>query len=709
MNIKYIKIKNLILSTLFFIMLDTLNNSLVLAQSKNSKNNDMEFDFPPEMAQELENFMTEFNNLPDEEKRLLEDLSNQIETMMQEEGLDPSNPEELIKWLEKQESEEPQPEQKEKKEPEKNKPVTPIVIEATENINDTAMMLDNLNKTLALFRQKASLNTYMNNSIGRLNLELNEFTYFLNILKEPDIIKYLISKEFQTLYKNLIKLSKVLDKNEKNINIIENLDQELNPYEVLGLSSHASNQDIEKAYKELKELYDSENLRKTLRKENLSEKEIEKKLKQAKLSFSFIQNAYDSLKDPKEKAQLDKNLRQSEYIENQLEKNSLEAFEAIKLELTNSLFNILSDIKKLLEKYKPEELAKAKAQEELEKKILEESKKTIALSKSPPREKSPSTENEYKEFWNQMNREAVEQQYAAQRYQYQKNLYQQNQDKRKPLEERNKPKPTENKPQSNRPESKPNANAEPKKETPKEIKKNHEQKQKETAEFIDNIVNIKKLDELFSNVKDYVKIEKSNLVINQTQTDTNPNKKNNPETATIKKEKIKIKLDDILKDLNSYLKEAPIAPSKTNSTIIEKNKDIIVNLREYFHQAKIKEIWLLLKTLIDNIGKEKNKNKKEEATKELKKLIKKHKKIVENWYNKIYKILNLQENKNINPEKSAFHGLSINEYSIKDINKDAKINPKTKARFNYLEGLNLAKYRKYVNDIKTFFDKLEKQ
>ncbi len=709
----YMKIKKIIISVLFFISADMsgiLSSIINSGAGFNNIDNDMNFDMSDDMAQEFEDFLAEFNNLPADQQQALADLSNQIESMMQDEGLDPSNPDDLIRWIEKQEAQD----QENNKMPEREiKPVVEpkkvIPVKAGRDINDAITMLQALNKSLAVFRQKASCHGQMSNDIGRLNQELNEFTYFLNILTNKEITKYLISEEFNNLYNNLNQLYNTIVDNDHNIQICESSDQEIeNPYEILGISSKANASEIEAAYNNLKDIYATDSITENLKEQNYSEKDIEKKLKQAKLSFSFIQSAYDSLKDPKEKVQIDRDLREQENIENKLQRQSLDAFEKIKTGLTNSIFNILSDIKKLLEKYNPEELAKAKAHQDLEKKLLEESKKPVRFVQSPPlRETTKPKEEQYKDFWSAINREERQKEQERLRYQGQQ-IQKQYQDeyernyKNQQRQEDNKRKPEGGsgaRPQDKKPEEK--KKEEPKKDIAKkpEVKKKEEPKSVE-PKLIDAIVNIRDVSKLLSNVKNSVKIEK---ITTKVKDPTQPLEADNIE---IERQYNKVKLDNILNNLDTYLKSKTAPTTAATRNIAAADKETISNLKEYFKQSKIKDIWQLLKNITDSFSKDKKIEDKNQL-KELQDLVKKYSKIAKNWDDNINKILN--DIHNIDKDKADYYGLSINARSIKNPTKDTQVKPEIKQKFNYLEDMNLAKYRKYITDIKNFFDIISKK
>ena len=232
---KYSKIKHIlylimfIINTIFYIPVQAINSSPALSDEDLKALNLSE-----EEAKELEQFLSAINNLPPEEQEFLTQLGKEMEKMMVEEGLDPSNPDDIFNWIDKQNEETNGNANNEK--PEKIE--APIVqkpeIKPIENTKDITQMIQDTIRYLSSFRQKVSMSQYMSNSIERLSQELNELTYLLHISLDPEISRHLLEPDFSNLYKNLENIYKILLKNEPNIETNEvSLDDLENPYEAL--------------------------------------------------------------------------------------------------------------------------------------------------------------------------------------------------------------------------------------------------------------------------------------------------------------------------------------------------------------------------------------------------------------------------------------------------------------------------------------------
>ena len=109
----------------------------------------------------------------------------------------------------------------------------------------------------------------------------------------------LASKEFDTLHRNLEALHKVLATHEPRIIAKKRTGDVDDPYEMLGIDYDAKPDQIKAAYTKLKKTQSPEAVQADLKKKKVSEKVAKKKVKEARLSWSFIQSAYDSLRIPK--------------------------------------------------------------------------------------------------------------------------------------------------------------------------------------------------------------------------------------------------------------------------------------------------------------------------------------------------------------------------------------------------------------------------
>ena len=216
------------------------------------------------------------------------------------------------------------------------------------------------------------------------------------------MIALLGSKDYSKLHKNLEALHRSLVTYEPSIIARKRSGDLDDPYELLDIEYDASPERINEAYKKLKAAKSPEALEKQLKKQGIGEKDRKKRLKEARLSWSFIQDAYETLKNPNERALVRKELKNKIAQESRHEQSSKVAFNALFDALTTAFYPhaILKEIRGLLEQYKPQELEKATKQIELEKKVAERAKQVTRVETTPRRpaaEKSP-----YDEFYQKM-------------------------------------------------------------------------------------------------------------------------------------------------------------------------------------------------------------------------------------------------------------------------------------------------------------------
>lgn len=349
------------------------------------------------MDQAMEDLLKEIQNLSPEDQQLLNDLSRQMEEEMASKGLDPSNPDDIFKWAEENEK----PELKNPEVPiiEKTNEKKPIEIEKTQLINtpeNALKILSGISEHLALTREKSIFYPELSQKLEYWSDELDQLSYLVNILDQKDLIQHLISKQFEPLYKNLENLYIVLNKYEPEIKIIKT--DEETPYDILGIPYYSSQQQIEEKYKEFQEKYSDSYITNLGKEKKIPERELKKKLKEAHLALNFIEDAYLKLKDPKDRKQIDRLLSQQIQDDKVSYRISENAFNNIVKNINRSVFDdkLITEIKKLLEKYKPEELAKAQAQEKIDKQVLERSKQPIKINPSP--NKSPQEKSGYEQF-----------------------------------------------------------------------------------------------------------------------------------------------------------------------------------------------------------------------------------------------------------------------------------------------------------------------
>jgi curved DNA-binding protein CbpA len=337
--------------------------------------------------EEIEQTVQELSQMsPEQEQELLKTMEA-LEQEFQEQGIDPTNREDLEKFTQDlfDKDKESQPELAPVEKPEdtaqtsqpsdeKKKPSAPA-----KSLQETARMLQNILSNINSIKQKASRNPELSHSFNRFKQEINELVYYLNVLNTEDLLKYVADPQQDTLYKALERLNKNLQEYEPLLNPVdyESLDEIDDPYQELNIRYTASQKDIDDAYERIKKTYGPDAVKEQLTNKNAPDHIIQKRVNQAYLSFAPIQDAYERLKNPAERAVTDKELKNSIQSAQGSDMRSMQVMGAITQTLNNALFGeqILENTKGVLKKYEPEALARKKEAEKQEKSALDILKK----------------------------------------------------------------------------------------------------------------------------------------------------------------------------------------------------------------------------------------------------------------------------------------------------------------------------------------------
>jgi len=672
------------------------------------------------LDQELEQFVSAFNNLSPEQMQELEELNKVLENEMKEQGLDPSNLDHVLQWAEKEAQkalkENEDTEEETETEAVIKEPVKAVEFKSTSADSDASAMLLNLVTYIAELRQKSISYPEMNKKLERFSSELNELSYFLHSLSTPELMKHLLSKDFEDLYKNLEAFYQILAKQVPLIQSKELEENDIeNPYQTLGLTNQASIEEVEDAYQNLKEMFDANKIQEQLQKQKVTEQEIAKTLKQSKISFSFIQDAYDELKDPKQKAILDRKVRQEADNQTRIEKSSYEAFDAIYKVFTDKLFPILSDIKKLFEKYRPEEISKAKLYDDREKKLLAESKKPFKVIKGDSgRIKFNTKDGEYDEFYKHLS---------------QKDRNTRTPSSYKPLfddksgsdffsdrgsSDKGSDKSGKDggkKPDAKKDEKKPDAKKDEKKDDKKDSSKGTPAKKPadKESELLGEIGILSNALEKAAKNEKKVEVERKPL----SMPTRGPSE--NGESAQSPYEKMKIDVKDIRKDLNTYLMSDPNAIRESKDLQL-KDAQPLLDFIEFAKQNEIESIATSLKKLAPGAS---GKIESEAVSKMLKDKVLKHKKMIEGWYNDFYPILHPSLRREhpelaahgtveINIHKQNIHKLGTISSSKEHIAEANGRADKAKAAFPYVLTEDLYKVREFLKGMHDSIAAIEK-
>lgn len=368
-------------------------------------------------AAELRQFFDALNTLTPAQKKELEDLGKETEKKMRDKNLDPANFDDLVKFMENEGLSQPgkKAQPAPQAAPRFEEPTFPLEKPKHAPITsakDTIAMLESLTKHIASLRQKAPTRAQIQKRLESIRPEVSELYYYLNVLKAPDLVTLLTSKDFMRLHSNLEALHRALTTYEPSIiaRKAATID-EATPYEILGTPEDASIEDIKAAYQTIEETKHPRIIEAQLKEEPLDEKVRKQRLKEAQRSFQHITQAYESLIDPDQRAIIDAELAQKRAIENRNERASRNAFDKIFNAFSTAFYHdtLLQTVQQLLEKYKPHELEIAKKQLELEKKAYERSKQAVRVSQLPPR--FGGFETGYEPFWQKMMQESFQRPY----------------------------------------------------------------------------------------------------------------------------------------------------------------------------------------------------------------------------------------------------------------------------------------------------------
>lgn len=363
-------------------------------------------------AAELRQFFDALNNLSPAEKQELEELGKKTEAEMKKKNLDPTNFEDLVKFME---SEGAVPKEPVRPAP----PVMPVrkveepIIEQPKVVPvsspvDTLTMLNDLIRHLASLHQKGITHESISRRLEPINSQLYELTYYLHLLKAPDLIVLLSSREFMPLHESLKNLHAALATYEPSIiGKRRSAFAEDNPYEVLGISSDAAEDDIKASYEKAKKALSPQVMEQRLKEQGADAKTIKKRIKEAHTTFMLIEDAYKALKDPQKRQKIDARLQERGALEIRHDTASMRAFENLYRVLSGFYPQaIIKDSQQLLERYKPQEAALARAQLEKERTAYERSKQVTRVSQLPPRISMP--EAPYEEFYRKMAQESYQ-------------------------------------------------------------------------------------------------------------------------------------------------------------------------------------------------------------------------------------------------------------------------------------------------------------
>ncbi len=266
------------------------------------------------------------------------------------------------------------------------------------NAQQTHAVLDRLVARISQLRQKASSHVLEHRQLASWQEELNDMIFYLRVIRKPVHYQRLTTQEFLPLMKALSQLADTLDIYEpqfviEDVILAEDID---NPYDILGVSYQASQEELERAYQRLAQAQSPEHVQNYLSAQGVVGRDLEHALKNARLTFSIITNAYQMLKDPKARAQVDRELQALKASRQEVEAGAQKALRSILDALSTAIYNqhVVTDLEKFLKNYEPQELALRKELETAEKERLKEQQELFKLVPKPspggPYEQRPS-------------------------------------------------------------------------------------------------------------------------------------------------------------------------------------------------------------------------------------------------------------------------------------------------------------------------------
>jgi len=212
---------------------------------------------------------------------------------------------------------------------------------------NTVEMIKNLIILIGDIRQKTAPDTDYANQLIPFKYRLDDLVYYLNLLTNEKLTKFLAEKEFEPLSLTLKELHTRLAELEPQLNIPEFSLEGKNFYEVLDLPRSATQDDITQAYQQKIAAINPQNLEARLIRQGKDTAEIAEAVDEAKVKFAVLNEAYTELR----------NQEKSNYIFDQI-------LAALSKATDEQL--ILEEIKKLFKKHEPEALKTQQEREKIE-------------------------------------------------------------------------------------------------------------------------------------------------------------------------------------------------------------------------------------------------------------------------------------------------------------------------------------------------------
>jgi len=293
-------------------------------------------EFIKEMSEEDLKEFSDLTGIPFEE---ISELKREIE---QEEEPQPAPAKEKPQEPKKPEQEQQQQPQKEQyiQERQAQDLITSLI-----NILETLIQAP---ETLA--ERYDHLSSFVNN--------MQDLKQYLMIIRDKEHVRRLTSVDYKHIVTTLQSLLKQLERHVEQVSMPEEYIPSY--YEKLGVSPGSSQEEIERAYQELKQAYDPDEIRRQLKQDNVPPRQIDKRVRAAQSQFMEIKEAYNALKDPRMREQIERQ-QQAQYKQYQEELNRLEqAQKEIATALSSATYDnkLLEHLSSFVKAYEPRALEK---------------------------------------------------------------------------------------------------------------------------------------------------------------------------------------------------------------------------------------------------------------------------------------------------------------------------------------------------------------
>lgn len=213
-------------------------------------------------------------------------------------------------------------------------------------------------------------------------LEIQTLRFLLTAINKSEFHTRLAQNSYAKIRDTLSELSRALTKREPRVTapVVEAPEEELKtPYETLGVSPRASDEEIKIAYEALLKKHDPEKVAKKLEAEDASEEDITREMLKADIARTEIVEAWNEIgRDPKMREQADRIIQAKDQERIEQYRITYDRTENLVTELGKYIFALLTTVENIIRQYEPEALKQKEAMEEMENARLQEREKLLS-------------------------------------------------------------------------------------------------------------------------------------------------------------------------------------------------------------------------------------------------------------------------------------------------------------------------------------------